>query len=125
MPYIFENAETLVGKPPVGNKQCVALVKQFAKAPASSLWSEGIKVKGASLKPGTAIATFVHGKYPNLPSGNHAAFYLSQDAQGIWVVDQWTRSKTIRKRHLRFLGSNKDNSYNDRSNNGDAFSVIE
>lgn len=41
-----------------------------------------------SLSPGTAIATFVNGRYPNRPHGNHAAFYLGQDAGGIYVVDQ-------------------------------------
>ena len=74
---------------------------------------------------GTAIATFVEGKYQNHGTGNHAAFYISQDAVGIWVVDQWSTSGTIRKRQLRFKGRNKDGTFIDPSNNGDAFSVIE
>ena len=41
------------------------------------------------LSPGTAIATFENGRYPNRPHGNHAAFYLGQVANGIYVVDQW------------------------------------
>jgi len=124
MPYIYADAEKLEGKPTVGTKQCVALVKEFAKTPASSLWSEGVKVKGANLQKGTAIATFFNGKYPNHASGNHAALYISQDVHGIWVVDQWSTSKTIKKRLLRFKGTHKDGTYVDPVNNGDAFSVI-
>ncbi|MFZ6674170.1 BPSL0067 family protein [Undibacterium sp. Xuan67W] len=125
MPYIFEEAETLEGQPQVGSKQCVALVKEFAKAPAASLWREGDVVrKNLSLKKGTAIATFVDGKYPNHGSGNHAALYISQDVLGIWVVDQWTKSGTIQKRRLAFKGKDKDGNYVDPSNNGDAFSII-
>ncbi|MCU6432928.1 BPSL0067 family protein [Undibacterium sp. Jales W-56] len=125
MPYIFEEAEILEGQPPLGSKQCVALVKEFAKAPAASLWREGDVVrKNLSLKKGTAIATFVDGKYPNHGSGNHAALYLAQDALGIWVIDQWAKSGTIQKRRLSFKGKDKDGNYVDPSNNGDAFSVI-
>ena len=65
------------------------------------------------------------GKYPSNASGNHAAFYLSEDANGIWVVDQYAGSGGIRKRHLRFKGEVSKGVYVDPSNNGDAFSVIE
>ena len=126
MAYVCEHVEDLVGKPPVGTKQCVALIKEYTKAPASSLWKEGVRVKGDTLlKKGTAIATFVDGKYPNAFTGNHAAFYVSQDVNGIWVVDQWSASGTIRKRMLGFKGMNADGTYVSPSNNGDAFSVIE
>ncbi|PMS34777.1 hypothetical protein B0G57_113178 [Trinickia symbiotica] len=77
-----------------------------------------------ALPKGTAIATFVNGRYPNRPTGNHAAFYLSQDVIGIVVIDQWSTSGTIRKRRLRFLGKDKNGNYISPSDNGDAFSVI-
>lgn len=77
------------------------------------------------LKKGTAIATFVNGKYPNHGTGNHAAFYVGQDAAGIIVVDQWSASGTIRKRRLPFLGKDKNGNFITPSNNGDAFSVVE
>ena len=58
-------------------------------------------------------------------TGNHAALYVSQDASGITVVDQWSGSGTIRLRRLMFLGKDKTGKYVDPSNNGDAFSVVE
>lgn len=126
MSYVYEDAEKLAGLPIVGNGQCVTLIIQYAKAPAASLWKEGKQVKGNSLlKKGTAIATFVNGKYPNNKTGQHAAFYLSQDAAGIWVIDQWLASRTVQKRRLQFRGKKKDGGFADPSNNGDAFSVIE
>lgn len=125
MPYVYEDAESLAGNATVGTKQCVALVKKYGNAPASSTWQEGDAVRGnTTLKKGTAIATFVDGKYPNLAHGNHAAFYLSQDAAGIWVVDQWSSSGTIRKRHLPFRGTDRDGNYVNPSENADAFSVV-
>lgn len=126
MSYIYEDAEKLEGKPAVGNKQCVTLVKHYAGARAASLWREGLAVKGnMTLKPGTAIATFVEGKYQSNATGNHAAFYVSQNANGIIVVDQWSRSGTIQKRLLTFKGRAEKGRFIDPSNNGDAFSVIE
>lgn len=126
MPYVYADAEKLVGNDPVGTKQCVALIQKYTSAPQTSLWQEGDKVRGtAGIAVGTAIATFVDGKYQSKSTGNHAAFYLSQDATGIWVVDQWSSSGTIRKRLLRFKGKTADGTaYTDPSNNGDAFSVI-
>ncbi len=126
MPYIYAEAEKLVETENVGTKQCVALIKHYTNAPQTALWKEGDAVRGnASIKKGTAIATFVNGKYPNAGTGNHAAFYISQDAVGVWVVDQWSTSETIRKRPLRFLGKNESGAFIRPSNNGDAFSVIE
>jgi hypothetical protein len=126
MSYIYDNPESLAKQPLVGTHHCVALVKHYARAPASSLWREGASVKGNMLlKKGTAIATFVNGKYPNQGTGNHAALYVSQDASGITVIDQWSGSGTIRLRRLIFLGKDKTGKYVDPSNNGDAFSVVE
>lgn len=126
MLYIYENAESLEKLPTVGTKQCFALIKQFTKAPPSSLWKAGKPVKGnLHLMTGTAIATFIDGKYPNHGSGNHAAFYVGQDAAGILVVDQWLTSGTIKKRRLPFLGQDKQGRFINPNNNGDAFSVVE
>jgi hypothetical protein len=44
-----------------------------------SLRKEGAAVlENKEILPGTAIATFVNGRYPNLRSGNHAVFFASQ-----------------------------------------------
>jgi hypothetical protein len=126
MPYIYPEAEKLEKLPTVGTKQCVALIKQFTKAPPSSLWKEVKAVRGNQfLKTGTAIATFLNGKYPNHGAGNHAAFYISQSAAGVLVIDQWSLSGTVRKRRLPFLGKDKNGKYITPSNNGDSFSVVE
>jgi hypothetical protein len=126
--YVYPQADSLDGLPYVGDQQCVALVEKYAKAPAPTAlrWKQGATVRGLqTLAKGTAIATFVDGKYPSHATGNHAALYLSQDKGGIWVIDQYRGSRGIHKRYLRFQGKFPNGQYIDASNNGDAFSVIE
>lgn len=80
------------------------------------------------LKPGTAIATFENGRYPNRAHGNHVAFYLGQAPNGIYVMDQWNdpgRKARISRRYIRAKGKNKSGKYIKPSDNADAFSVIE
>lgn len=111
----------------VSTGTCASLVQHYTRVGRTSNWKEGIVVKGsAGIRKGTAIATFVGGVYPNLKHGNHAALYVSQDATGIWVVDQWEGLPKPHKRLLGFKGKTADGSaWEDPSNNGDAFSVIE
>jgi hypothetical protein len=66
----------------------------------------------------------VNKKYPNLRTGNHAALYVGQDADGLTVVEQWSSLKKPQKRHIDWLGE-KDGVYINPSNNGDAFFIIE
>ena len=126
--YQYADVDSLEGADKVGSKQCVALVQIKAGAPVSTAWREGTAVRGqTTLARGTAIATFVNGRYPNQAHGNHAALYMGQDATGITVMDQWTSDKTkptISARHLSFLGKDKHGNYINPSNNADAFSVI-
>jgi hypothetical protein len=128
MPYIYKDVEKLQEEDKVGSEQCVALVQHYAGAPNTGSWKEGKGVlgKGAIVK-GTAIATFVGGRYESKSHGNHAALFISADASGIWVMDQWkgdTKPK-ISKRHIKKKGTAKDGSFVDPSNNAEAFSVIE
>lgn len=128
MPYVYPEAAGLDGHDLVGTHQCVALVQAFTKAPRTSDWKQGARVRGLLLLTrGTAIATFEDGIYKSRPHGNHAAFYLGQDQGGIWVVDQWksvTKPK-VSRHYLPFKGADENRSWKDTSNNGDAFSVIE
>jgi len=78
-----------------------------------------------SIRKGTAIATFVNGRYPNLASGNHAAFYTSQDADGMWIMDQFAGKPRVSMRHITFQGQNADGNFANPNNNADAFSIIE
>jgi hypothetical protein len=94
MPFIARatsDFENLVGQPKKANGQCVRLVQEVIPGmPLTAEWRAGTKVKGnLNITRGTAIATFVDGKYPNKPHGNHAALYIKQDAIVIWVIDQF------------------------------------
>jgi len=85
MAYVAGDVEKLDQTELVGTHQCVALVQHYTNAPNTALWKEGKAVVGnLTLAKGTAIATFVDGKYKSLSTGNHAALYVSQDATGIW-----------------------------------------
>lgn len=119
MAYVAQNPELYEGKK-IGTGQCVAFVQKVADAPTTSVWTQGVKVKdSAYITPGTAIATFVDGHYPNHAHGNHAAIYISHDSQGIQVWDQWT-SQPVHRRTIRYHGGTGS-----ASNDGDAFYVIE
>lgn len=79
MSYIYSKVDDLDAQPVVGSHQCVALVQIYAGAPATTTWKSGAPVVGnKSLKKGTAIATFVNGRYPNKGHGNHAAFLCAR-----------------------------------------------
>lgn len=128
MSYIYPKAAELKGQPVVGSRQCVALVQEYAGAPTTSTWRQGDAVLGnRALKTGTAIATFVKGRYPNRPHGNHAALYVGQASNGIFVADQWKAdNKTeISIRMIRSLGKDKQGNFIQPSDNADAFFVIE
>jgi hypothetical protein len=110
----------------VGSHQCAVLVQFYSKVPLTASWKAGSVVKGDRLlTKGTAIATFVNGKYQNKSHGNHACYFVSWDPTGFYVMEQWLGLKTIQKRLLISKGKKKDGSFIDPSNNADAFSVIE
>jgi hypothetical protein len=118
MSYVASDPGSYAGQV-VGDGQCVAYVKAAASAPTTSKWAQGSTVKNSHIATGTAIATFQDGKYQNDTGGNsHAAIYISQDASGLLVWDQW-KGQAVHKRTIRF-----DDSKPPR-NNGNAFSVIE
>jgi hypothetical protein len=106
-----------------GNAECIEFIVQTLGGPATGAWQEGAKVKKGdnTILPGTAIATFVNGKYPQHgSSGMHAAIYLEQNAMGIQVLDQWRAQGMVKERTIRWnvpAGTSK-------SNDGNAFSVI-
>ena len=124
----------------VGDGECVAIAQWTMKMPHSSLWrpglrvlgngedryTNGIRIHGSGIAPGTAIATFIDKRYPSKITGNHVAIYLSQTKNSIKVIDQWnkrdSKGKIIgyRKPEERdiFIGGNS------LSNDADAFSVI-
>lgn len=127
MPYKYEDVDGLENHDMVGSHQCVALVQTYAAAPATSNWRQGEAVVGnVMLRKGTAVATFVNGRYPNRSHGNHAAFFLRQALGGIYVMDQWKSKKNgkINSRFIRSLGRDKQGNFKFPSDNADAFFVI-
>lgn len=127
MPYVYTDVRNLDKKGKVDSFECVALIRHYTDAPPTAVWREGEKALGnKNLTPGTAIATFVNGRYPSHSHGNHAAFYVGQVSDGIYVIDQWTNMTTkpqISKRFIRSKGKNKQGAYIEPSDNADAFSV--
>lgn len=128
MSYVYPNAKELKDKPVVGSHQCVALVQEYAGAPRTTYWRQGEAVMGnKTIKEGTAIATFVDGRYPNRPHGNHAALFVREVANGIVVVDQWKAGKKtkISVRTIKSQGKDKKGKFVNPGENADAFFVIE
>ncbi|ECX3818404.1 BPSL0067 family protein, partial [Salmonella enterica] len=114
MAYIYGLVDSLQGKDQVGDGECVALVKQYAHLGFTGTCKQGRKVFGdKSIPRGTAIATFVNGKYPSGSAAHkHAAFYLEQDSNYIYVMDQWKKKKKISSRPLsRKGGIRSDGTY--------------
>lgn len=81
MPRIYTNAVQLEGKPKVGGGECARLVQHYVPGIGlTSTWRPGENVidvlaSGRSIPRGTAIATFVNGRYPN-QGRRHAALFL-------------------------------------------------
>lgn len=135
MAYVYGLVDSLqgtemVGMPGMGDaKECVFLVQVYAHVGHTGTWRQGRKVFGdKSIPRGTAIATFVNGKYsPREDDHKHAAFYLEQDDSYIYVMDQWTgkASNVSARRISRKGGMRNDGSYPDASNNAEAFYFIE
>jgi len=117
----------------VGDGECVPLVEKATGAPVpATSWREGKSLADhPDIPEGTAIATFVNGKYPNAPAGNHAAIFVryatvnGRDAiiiDAIIIYDQyWNRDHTkhfIGERPIYF-GNRRP-----RQNNAYAYSVV-
>ncbi len=102
----------------VGDGHCVSLIKRCSGAPTTESWYPGEKVLDSSIPPGTVIATFDNGRYPNR-TGHHAAIYIGQDDRGIWVWDQWV-GKPVHKRLIRIRGDNAN-----AGNTAQAYRVVQ
>jgi len=104
--------------------ECVAFLQATIPGmKATNLWTEGKKVEKGDLTilAGTAIATFVDGKYPGPGKDKHGAIYIGQDAVGIIVLDQWAGQGKVLKRTIRWSVPEGTKIQND----GTKYSVIE
>lgn len=136
MQYVASNVETLRGRSLIGNGSFVLLVQHYAKVPKHDQWRQGPRVvEQDNIWPGTPIATFENGVYPNWPTGNHAALFLRFGNRGedgtratFWVVEQYKGLLAIGERELKRKGqvdSKWGKRWADPSNNADAFYIIQ
>lgn len=107
-----------------GRSECVELIKGLLGAPRTALWREGRKLKGnaGEIQPGTAIATFVNGRYPNWQrrGSKHAAIFLRANEGGIYVLDQFAHQRSVKERFIPWHHP-RDRS---PSNNASAYSTV-
>lgn len=108
-----------------GRTECVQLLKTLMDAPRTPLWKEGRKLEShwAALPPGTAIATFKKGRYPQKGKGRgskHAAIFLRASEAGIWVLDQFAGRHAAEERFIPWHNP-RDKS---PSNNAAAYSTV-
>jgi len=124
MPYIFREVRTLQNAAKEGDGDCVELIRKHTNLRHTATWRQGAQVFGnKTIIPGTAVATFVKGRYPNRATGNHAAFYIGQQSEGIYIMDQWKGSGKP-KISIRFL-TTSNLSRKSLSDNPLAFYVVE
>jgi hypothetical protein len=142
MPHLYSEVDKLQGEPPVGSGTCVDLVKVLVpglKSRTTQSWKPGINVlettkAGKTIARGTAIATFINGRYPQSDragerSSRHAALFLSAVPGGIWVMDQYPHpsGRGIKKRLITIppprAQRRSDGTYQDPGNNAMAFYV--
>ena len=116
-----------------GEGECVDLIKALVPGlidVSTQRWVKGANVKDSlGLARGTAIATFgPNGRFPREDTGQHACLFVAHAGAGIWVVEQYQLSRRVLFRHMeipRMSGQNSDGSWQNRSRNPLAFSVIE
>ena len=107
-----------------GRSECVELIKGLLGAPRTGLWREGRKLKSNAdqIQPGTAIATFVNGRYPNWQrrGSKHAAIFLRATDSGIYVLDQFAHQRSVKERFIPWHHP-RDRS---ASNNASSYSTV-
>jgi hypothetical protein len=130
MPHVLADPERFIGhvfRNAKGHAECVEFILRTLGGTAVAPWRPGIKVRMLNpgeadpVAKGTAIATFVNGKYPDGDTGQHAAIYLGQNSLGIQVLDQWRSQDKVLPRTIYWSGHGGPK----LSNDGTAFSVIE
>ena len=145
MPYVYDAVLHLEMSSKVEDGDCVDLIKHYVvalKNRGTFSWRPGEKVMTSqNLKPGTVIATFLCGQYPQgrKSANKHAAFFLSYVGpryddgtyREIMVMDQWRGVTKLRvsARPIRSKGTaGSDCKYGPDagvSNNLDTFYVVE
>lgn len=123
--WVIKDFEKLEGEM-VGSGECPGIVQTHGGLPMVRFWFEGPKVRGLSVIPlGTAVATFVDGKYQNWEHGNHVAIYIDQHpAKGVLVFDQWKGDVPEDDSPAGYRWMKFGDGVRDRSDDGAALSII-
>ena len=135
------DVDKLEGQAPLGDGECVALVKELTSVGYTGFWRPGPRVVDLSyLNPGTVIANFVfdrngRGRFPNR-HGYHAALFVgfggrsvsTGTVMSIHVMDQWRKRRPhdlIKSRSILARGKSyaEGNGYRD-ADNADQFYVV-
>jgi hypothetical protein len=98
--YQVENLELLSGElkgKTVGDGAPASLLQEVAKAPQPAEWAKGDKVVQATIRPGTPIATFNSEGSFGEGAGSHAAIFITQNKNGIWVYDQYKTAAGLQR----------------------------
>ncbi len=108
-----------------GRAECVQLLKALMDAPRTLFWKEGRKLKASwdNIRPGTAIATFKKGRYPQKGKANgnkHAAIFLRASEAGIYVFDQFAGQMDVEERFIPWHHPRDKRA----SNNAAAYSTV-
>lgn len=105
MPFVYSQVAALEDEKKAGNGDCVDLIKKYVpglkNVSATQCWRQGANVmeNRHRLVRGTAIATFVNGRYPSVDVSKHAAIFLGSAGNGgFYVMDQWLKAKAIKSR---------------------------
>ncbi len=130
MPRVYPGVQSLNGKAKVKDGECVALVREYTGVGPTTRWRQGAPVFGnKTTATGTAIATFEKGRWPGKPKGNHAALYIGQASDGIYVLDQWNdeegKKKKMEIRKIWVKPRLSNGRFINPSDNALAFSIIE
>ncbi|WP_332879092.1 BPSL0067 family protein [Massilia sp. S19_KUP03_FR1] len=109
MAHVYHEVNSLEKHALIGDGNCVALVQKLTNVGHTSQWRPQARVMDSlNIAPGTVIATFEDGRYPNRHTGNHAAFYLYSGPRSmktgkpayIVVMDQWTGKGQVSARSI-------------------------
>lgn len=105
------------------NSECVSLTKALTGAGPASMWLQGEHVQDSSNIPvGTPVATFNFewGGRPQYgteeqPGGtkggvSHTGIYVGRDANGLYLLDQYTNNKGALVSYYPWYGTSKNGS---------------
>lgn len=111
----FSAIRGFIGKPIIGDGQCVTFVRYVTDLPPTLEWVKGLAlfdengVPASNILPGTAVGTFDDkGQFQHEPTGQHTGFFLRFEIRkingvailGIVIVEQYRSVLLIQERWI-------------------------